>query len=181
MVKVRVTGKENNILIGNGVVLKKTSIRICGSQNSVFINDNVRFYEEVNLLIEGDNCTISIGENTTIGSGNIFCGESDTKITIGDDCMLSRKVYLNTSDFHSIVSISDNCRINPPKDILISNHVWIGYNTTINKGAIINSNSIIASRSVVSGKEYPEYTIIAGIPAKIIKQDINWDRKKLSF
>jgi acetyltransferase-like isoleucine patch superfamily enzyme len=95
--------------------------------------------------------------------------------------MLSRQITIDTSDFHSILNYTTRNRINPPKDVLIQDHVWVGFNASINKGAIINKNSIVASKSVVLGKDYPPKVILAGIPAKIVKNNITWSREKLPY
>lgn len=128
---IKVVGKNNIINIGKAVVLKHTKIKIQGENNKIIIGENVRIYENCEFLIEGDNCEINIGQKTTIGSANIFCGEGNSSISIGENCMLSREVSMNTSDFHSIIDVSTNSRINPPKNIIIGDHVWIGFNTTI--------------------------------------------------
>lgn len=179
--KIKISGEKNVLTLGKSVGLKNTDIVIRGNNNRICLGDNVKIYEYGKILIEGDNCEISIGSKSTIGSGHIFCGEGNTKITIGQNCMLSREVFMNTSDFHSILDINTEKRINPPQDILIEDHVWIGFNTTINKGTIMKKNSIVASRSVVSGKEYPPNVVLAGIPAKIVKENITWSREKLPY
>ncbi|MEN9523131.1 MAG: hypothetical protein RL065_1508, partial [Bacteroidota bacterium] len=54
-------------------------------------------------------------------------------------------------------------------DVVIENDVWIGANATILKGVTIATGSIIASGAVVT-KSFPPYSIIGGIPAKLIKE-----------
>lgn len=181
LTKIRLKGKDNKLVIACQVSLKHTKIIIHGHHNSLIIGEGVRIYEGCEILIEGHHSCIEIGQKTTIGSANIFCGESNTSIQIGEDCMLSRKVYLNTSDFHSILDRLSGKRVNPPQNICIANHVWVGFNTTINKGAVLGSNSIVASRAVVGGKTFPGHVILAGLPAKVIKENIDWSREKLPF
>lgn len=57
--------------------------------------------------------------------------------------------------------------------------MWVGNGVLILKGAAIGSNSVIASKAVVSGKVYEENTILAGLPARVIKENINWTREKI--
>lgn len=179
--KITVRGENNNILIAKTVNLKKTNIIIRGSNNKITISHRVKIYDSCEMLIEGNNCEIYIGEQTTLGSASIFCGESNTAIRIGDNCMLSRNIFINTSDFHSIIDLKCNKRINIPQNITIKSHVWIGFNARINKGASIAEHSVVATGAIVSGKTYPSNVILAGIPAKIIKEEITWSREKLPF
>jgi acetyltransferase-like isoleucine patch superfamily enzyme len=95
--------------------------------------------------------------------------------------MLSREVNMNTSDFHSIIDKNTNLRINIPQNIIIHDNVWIGFNTRINKGAVIGEHSVVATAAIVPGKHYHSNVILAGVPAKIIKENITWSREKLPF
>jgi acetyltransferase-like isoleucine patch superfamily enzyme len=53
--------------------------------------------------------------------------------------------------------------------VRIENDCWIGSNATILKGVVIKKGTIVASGALVT-KTFPEYTIIGGVPAKVIKQ-----------
>ena len=57
--------------------------------------------------------------------------------------------------------------------IKIGNHVWIGQGATILKGVTIGNNSIIAAGAIVT-KDIPANCIAAGVPARVIKEDVNW-------
>ncbi len=59
--------------------------------------------------------------------------------------------------------------------MIIGNHVWIGENALILKGVKIGDNSIVGAGSVVT-KDVPNNSIVAGNPARIIKNNINWER-----
>jgi len=177
LAKIQIKGKFNIIVLGNGCTLRNTKIEIIGSNNKIILADNVKAYEGLNILIESSDCVLKIGKGATIGSAKIQLGEKETNVFIGEDCMLSRDITINTSDFHSIIDVNSGSRINPARDVRIENHVWIGNGVYINKGAIINENAIIAARSVVPGKEFENNALIGGLPAKTIKLGINWMRK----
>lgn len=177
--KIIIKGKRNNLVLGNDVKFQNTKVDINGYNNTIIIEDGVRIYDSCSFLIEGNNCVIGIGTKTTIGSASIFCGESNTKISIGENCLLSRLINIDTSDFHSIIDLNTSKRINASKDVKIGNRVWIGYGVSINKGCIINDDSMVGIKSVVTGKEFPKNTIIAGFPAKVIRENIIWSREKL--
>jgi acetyltransferase-like isoleucine patch superfamily enzyme len=176
-----IKGNNNSIDFSSKCRLKNVKIEIHGNKNKLVLNEKVIFYENAHILIEGSNCKINIGKATTIGSADIFCGESNTQIEIGKDCMLSRNIRMNTSDFHSIINQDSGKRINPPQDIEIGNHVWIGNSTFIGKGVKVGNDTIIASRAFVSGKSYPDNSVIGGLPAKVLKENVNWSREKLPY
>ena len=54
-------------------------------------------------------------------------------------------------------------------DIVIGNDVWIGYEALIMAGVHIGNGAIIGSRAVVT-KDVPPYTIVGGVPARLIRK-----------
>ena len=60
--------------------------------------------------------------------------------------------------------------------VSIGNHVWIGAGSVVNKGAIIGNESVIGMCSLVT-KRIPDNCVAAGVPAKVIKTNINWSRE----
>lgn len=91
--------------------------------------------------------------------------------------MLSSGIFIRTSDEHPIYDIQSGLRINDAKDVTIGNKVWISEGVTINKGSIVPDGSIIGSRSVVIGKLRRPNSIYAGVPVKLIREGVRWDRK----
>ena len=96
-------------------------------------------------------------------------------ITFGNDVMLGRNVLIYDSDFHQLRNESDE-PINPPKPVVIEDHVWLTSNITILKGVTIGRDSLVAAQTVIN-KSIPEHCIIAGSgSAKVIKDYVNWNR-----
>ena len=58
--------------------------------------------------------------------------------------------------------------------IHIGNHVWVGVRAIILKGVTIGDGAIIAAGSVVT-RDVPANTLVGGVPAKIIKDNISWE------
>ena len=93
--------------------------------------------------------------------------------------MLSHDIDIRNTDSHSIINMAGE-RINPSSDIIIGDHVWIGIRSTILKGSVIPSNTIVAAQSMVtSSLNAKENVIIAGSPARVVKENVNWDSKRL--
>lgn len=179
--KLILKGKNNHVSIGKNCTIRNTTFEIRGNNNRIEFHDFVKVFENAHILFEGNNSQLIIMDKTTIGSVKLFLGESNTKIHIGRDCMLSTLINIDTSDFHSIIDKDTSKRINPPKDVIVFDRVWIGHNVTINKGTIIQENSMIATKSVLTGKLFPPNVIIAGIPGKIVKENIIWSRDKIEY
>ena len=176
---ILVRGKGNYINIGTRNAFKNGYIYICGNNNKITINKR-NYFNNVTLWIEDDNNEIYIGEHNTIeGSAHIAVIEG-TKVEIGNNCLFSTDVTFRTGDSHSIISVQSGKRINPSKSIKIGNHIWFGHKSTILKGVVILDNSIVATSAVVT-KPFLDSggIILGGNPAKIIKEDINWNRTRI--
>ena len=176
---VKVKGKNERIRIGNNTHLIGCKFVFKGCHNEVYIGHNVRL-KNVVFWIEDDNNKIVIGDGTTMEGNTQLAACEGTNILIGADCMLAFNVNMRTTDSHSILNTNGE-RINPAADIRIGNRVWIGTQSLILKGSYIPDNCIIGACSLfTSNKAISSNCIYCGNPAKIVKRDINWTRKRLS-
>ncbi|WP_298547722.1 acyltransferase [uncultured Aquimarina sp.] len=169
---IDVIGNNNTIVIKKEAELLMSRLVFRGNDNYLEIGNNSRVKGNFNL--EGSNSEIIIGSQTTIEYANFSATESK-KIEIGEDCMFSDNISIRTSDSHSIIDNITNLRINPSKDVIIGNHVWIGSEVKILKGVTIGDESIIGLGTIVT-KNVPNNSIVAGIPGKIIRENISWNR-----
>lgn len=176
--RLTVRGRNNRISIAPGGRHRNLTIEVAGQNNEIRFEAGVMVYERLYISIKGDNCRLRIGRDTTIGGAGIFLEESNTAIEIGRDCMFGRNISLATTDFHSITDLEGR-RTNPPADILIGDHVWIGYGADMEKGVSIARDSIVAAHAVVTKQFSRPNVIIGGLPARIIKENINWDRNRI--
>ena len=90
--------------------------------------------------------------------------------------MISWENLVMDTDFHKIKNIEKSDIINISKEISIGNNVWIGCRNTILKGSIIMDNSVIGANSLVNKEFKKENVLIAGNPAKILKENIVWEK-----
>lgn len=172
-----IRGKGNKIIVAEGCKLHGCSFMMKGDNNEVIIGKDCKM-SKTSFWISGNDNRIEIGDRTTVGYDCQFATLEGTTIKVGKDCMFSHDISLRTSDSHSIVDVQGN-RINHAKDITIGNHVWIGLESLILKGSVIADNSVVAARATVNKQFEQPGCIIAGAPAKQIKEDINWDIRKL--
>lgn len=179
LLKVRfdVVGDNNLIEIGKSSVLSNMAIFIRGNNHIFKIAENCH-YRGGSVWFEDNNCQILIGHKTTIESAHLAVTEPNSKIVIGEDCMFSGEIEFRTGDSHSIIDNETKKRINMAQNIEVSNHVWIGTRSIILKGVNIGHNSIIGTNSIVT-KNIPSNSVAAGIPARVIKNNIDWVRERI--
>jgi acetyltransferase-like isoleucine patch superfamily enzyme len=120
---------------------------------------------------------LRIGDGVTV-ENNLSIRLSDkSSVSIGDDCMFASNIFIRAADAHPIFNKSSGLISNEQRNVLsIGKHCWIGQNVLIGKNVQIPDNNIIGMGSVVVGKFNKEYTAIAGNPAKVVKEDVQWKR-----
>ena len=116
-------------------------------------------------------------DNSSIVGDYTYIGErvSVTKSTIGRYCSIANLVTIGAGE-HDIENISTNgmlCKHNlTNKDCIIGNDVWIGVDSIIRRGVKIGNCAVIGANSFVN-KDVPDFAVVAGNPARIIKYRFN--------
>ncbi|GIU36770.1 acyltransferase [Shewanella colwelliana] len=118
---------------------------------------------------------IAIGDEVVLRPGTMLFGsehgDKSVNITIEDFVLIGSGVHIYTSNHE----FNDpNLPIffqghKPVEPVVICSGVWIGANAIVLPGVTVGKNSVIAAGSVVT-KDVPPYVVVAGQPAKIIKQ-----------
>ena len=119
------------------------------------------------MIYLADKARLILGQGF-IGRGACLCCYK--KIDIGNDVMIGEGVMIRDSNNHTIHS--DGYVITEP--VKIGNHVWIGSRATILPGVTVGDGSVIAAGAVVT-HDVPGNSLVGGVPAKVLKQDIRWD------
>lgn len=145
-------GKISNkirVLLCHGIFLKCGKIRT--------INRKVSF---------GYGRSIIIGDDSGIGAGT----DIPENTIIGKNTIISRDVFILSRN-HAYENVDlpiINQGYKPSKPIVIGDDCWIGLRSIINPNREIKDGTIIAMGSVVT-KDFPEYSVVGGNPAKLIK------------
>lgn len=163
---------DNTIKIGNNFSCNHLKVVFKGSGSSLVVDDNVTWVGHI--LIVGDNRSVRIGKNSTAQGVYILSRGAD--VLIGQDCMLSREIEIRSTDVHKIVCLDSGELLNPASPITIADRVWIAAKSIVSKGAIIPAGCVVGAGAFVNKQFTQENTIIAGIPAKVVKTNIRWER-----
>lgn len=188
-IRLHITGKNNIVNINKISPSSKGIIEIWlrGDNNTIFIDEGLHINSKLTITMGKihqnfgpiTNSKLTIGKNTSIGSCTIITYNSNSTISIGNNCMFAFNIFLFHTDAHPIIDKETNKIINKVRSLEIGNHVWIGGNVSILKNTIIPEDSICGIGSIVSGDYSKKGSgktgyVIAGNPAKIIKENITW-------
>ncbi|NYT79748.1 acyltransferase [Alcaligenaceae bacterium] len=128
----------------------------------------------------GLDSSVRIGNNVTCTSRCMISAVERSHITIGDECMISSSNEIKTDDSHPIFDVTTGKRLNMPRDIVIGNHVWLARRAVVLGGSSIGDGSVIGYSAVAKGS-IPNNCIAVGVPARVIKRNIAWERPHLSL
>lgn len=149
------------------------------NKNEIIIGHNTHIRGELLVYPYGEGIRIGnycyIGENSIVRSGE--------KVVIGDNVLIAHNVTIIDTDSHELdwekrhfgfkymieKGHSKNKGVIKTAPIIIEDNVWISYNVCILKGVTIGRGAIVAAGSVVT-KDVLPFTMVAGNPAKIVKQ-----------
>lgn len=175
---IEINGKNCNIKIDKCTKIDGLNLRVIGNNKIIHIGSSSKKIRNLKITsIRGDNQKLIIGDSFGCGGTDIQMNDGDEDCIIGYDCLFSWNIKIRTSDGHSVVDLTTKRAINLPRDVFIGDHVWVGEDVKILKGATVQNDSVIGSSSIVT-KPFDESNIIlAGIPASIVKRNITWDRK----
>jgi acetyltransferase-like isoleucine patch superfamily enzyme len=141
--------------------IKRVAARLCGIkvQPGTKICGGVKFY---------GNGDIEIGRDCWIGIDCTFFVSDKAKVYIGDCCDIAPKVILHTGSHH-IGNSDRRAGTGYAENIRIGAGTWVGVGSTVLCGAHISQGSIIAAGSVITKGDYEKSSLLAGVPARKIK------------
>lgn len=156
------------------------TIRRCSQMNAQATDtDQVRerLSEIIGSPIDGSTTIFppfytNFGRFTTLGK-NVFINHACSFLDIGgiaieDNVLIGPRVNI-TSENHPLDPSDRKALI--PNPVHIKRNAWIGAGATILPGVTVGENAVVAAGAVVS-RDVPPNTVVAGIPAKIIKGNI---------
>lgn len=173
--RVTISGSNNLLEVGPGAMLWNVNIQLTGTNLICRIGARTRLRGGT-FIVTDQYSRLEIGDKTTM-TGPMIVAQGGGSVSLGQDCMVAYGSDIRCSDGHCIIDRATGQYLNPAADVRIGNHVWIGIHSQILKGITIADHAIVAARSVVT-RPVPGGTIVAGNPAKPIREGVTWDRNR---
>lgn len=171
--------KAEGIIFGRNLILKGIPViyRKHGSQLSIgsdviikssFLSNLVGLYSRTIIITRTKNARIRIGHDVGISGATLYAREG---IFIGDGTLIGANSKILDNDFHPLdasARANDQVEKIGTRPISIGKNCFIGCNTLILKGTKLGNGCVVGAGAVVSGT-FPDNSVIAGNPGKIIK------------
>lgn len=165
MIKYNIN-KGSEGVISEGLTKGYLNIR----EGSLVFHGKANFSRGISIRV--DKGILSLGKNLNFNRG---CFISTSKgVKIGDNVLVGWNTSIRDSDGHLVFDLDSKSHFNLDKEVCIGDNVWIAANVDILKGVNIPNNCVIGYRSCVTREFQHENSLIAGYPAKVIKENIYW-------
>ena len=123
-----------------------------------------------------DGTTLRIGRNCRLGDRvHIVASE---RVEVGENCLMASNIFISDTSHGSYQGTHQSAPETEPNDrplssrpVRIGDNVWIGENVCILPGVTIGDGAIVNASAVVT-RDIPPGTIVAGVPARVLKR---WD------
>lgn len=176
-----VNGDRNRIVIAGADSPTRLHIMVNGDGNRIVVDRNT---ELKGLLVccgnhvRAHDTELHIGENTTVEAGGRFLlYNSGNVLRIGRNTMLSSGITIRCGESpHLLFERDSGDYLDRSKGVSIGDHVWIGENAYLTKSAGIADDCVVGACSVVTRRFERSHVAIAGNPARVVREGVQWIR-----
>jgi acetyltransferase-like isoleucine patch superfamily enzyme len=114
---------------------------------------------------------ISIGDRCMLGKGIGIVGHE--RIEIGDDIWTGHYVYV-TDQNHGYEDLTQPIGVQLWKNapVTIGSGCWLGHGAVVLPGSRLGRNVVVAAGAVVAGIDVPDFSVVAGVPARIVRRHV---------
>lgn len=134
-----------------------------GEKAKLKLNGSFTMHGHSSIMVH-DGAQLEIGHNTYLNGGSIECSYG---IHIGNDCAIADGVRIMDNSWHTEHSLAGGGITK------IGNKVWIATGAMILPGITIGDGAIVAAGAVVT-KDVAARCMVAGVPAKVVKENVEW-------
>lgn len=173
------SGKDCSVS-GDGVVLHEPQNITLGE--SVTINHHAQLYAQGSKINIGNktyinqsallfalNGEIHIGQNTYINHHSELIAKK-SQISIGNNVLIGMYSIITTTNHGTEMNpLPIRLQEETYKDVVIEDDVWLGARVIVLQGVRIGKGAVVAAGAVVT-KDVAPYTVVGGVPAKLIKK-----------
>lgn len=153
------------------------------------------------LLVGGDRATVFLDAGVQLTAGEIYCGGGSSvvlhgplvatrcavvdarnggTVVAGADQLWAANVYVATDDMHRLADRTTGERLNPfGAHVRLGRHVWLCRDAVVTGHADVADGAVVAMRSVVRGQKVPAHAVVAGVPARVVREDVAWSHDDL--
>lgn len=179
VIKGRIIISDTNISLFTIIFGKGGSHHISYNKSKLFIyeggrlilDNRILFSSGFNICIE-QGATVKVGESTSFNRNcSIFC---KNKITIGKNNLFGWNCSLRDNDGHSIYY--QNNKLESEGTIVIEDNCWITADSVVLKNSFLASMIVVATGSLVNKRFNQNNILIAGRPARIVRDAIRWEK-----
>ena len=112
---------------------------------------------------------ITIGERCTLGKGIGIVGHE--RIVIGDDIWTGHYVYITDQNHgYENLDLPIGTQMWRNEPVSIGSGSWLGHGAIVLPGSRVGRHVVIAAGAVVAGIEVPDYSVVAGVPARVVRR-----------
>jgi acetyltransferase-like isoleucine patch superfamily enzyme len=161
----------------NSTGIFNASIRALGKDCAVVVAAPIVGITNISdLFLRRSGQTLFWGAGATCVGASIEMEGAESKVLIGDDCMISSGVWIRNHDMHTMFDLRTNEIINPPPSTLVlEQHVWVGQDALLLGVATVGYGSIIGAKSLLK-TSVPSCSMWAGTPARLLRDNVSWCR-----
>ncbi len=148
------------------------------------------------LLVGGDRATVFLDERVILTAGELYCGPESSivlhgplvatrtpvvdarnggRVVAAGDQLWAAGVYIATDDMHRLEDAETGERINPfGATIRFGRHVWLCREAVVSGHVEIGDDVCVGLRAVVRGQKIPANVVVAGSPARVVREGTTW-------
>ena len=152
--------------MGDDVYVER-NVALLRHPENIRLGSKVMLKEGARICPTNPAARIEIGDWTTVGAHTFMF--ATTRITVGHNCLIAPFCYLLDNDHGTARGRLIREQPMATDAVRIGNDVWLGTGAIVTRGVTVNDGAIVGARSVVT-HDVPAYAIVAGNPARVIRE-----------